>query len=206
MIELDYIFRKSLFSSITLCIATISLLLCKDITLGFILFSVFIVGADRFNENSFIKKCCCIYSSIDARRLSLVLIINIVSSFLVGLITKVSSHSLVEAANTLVSSQYDAGFIELILKSILIGFIISSVINSADSESKVLKFACAFSIAVLGFYHCIIFSFLIGVSSTFIDHPFVCSMMLFTMIICNFIGCNLYNIIVNNKIINSVSQ
>lgn len=206
MIELDYIFRKSLFSSVALCIATLSFLFCKDITLGFILFSVFIVGADRFNENSFIKKCYCIYSSIDARRLSLVLIINVISSFLIGLITKISSHRLVEDANTLVSTQYDAGFIELIIKSILIGFIVSSVLNSTDSESKVLKFVCAFSIAVLGFYHCIIFSFLIGVSSIFMEHPFVFSMMLFTMILCNFIGCNLYNIIVNNKIISSVSQ
>lgn len=200
MIQIERIFSKSAIAGIILGFSCFLYLSCQNTIVGSILFAVGMLYATQFDINIFTDKSCSLINSGDARRLSLVLILNVISAFLFGFVTRLISPEFIYSANAIVQSHYNSSIIEFIIKSVITGFLISTSVSSNISERKFIYVICAFVVAQFGFYHCNISAFYYGLSDVFYEHFIYMPIMFSVMIISNFIGCNLYNLFVNKSV------
>lgn len=138
----------------------------------------------------------CKYSE-DLKRLPIILLGNIIGTFLMG----VSIHSiypeLVEVADKIVNTRYDSSIISALFRSILCGLIMTTVVTFAR-KSKFIPLLIGIPLFILaGFWHSIADAFYYSVSLNIkIEIVYIYLITIFG----NYIGCNLYNFFIYKSI------
>jgi NADH:ubiquinone oxidoreductase subunit 2 (subunit N) len=148
--------------------------------------------------------------SSDFRRLFLVLIINLLVIYLLGIIFTFSNDSIETVANNIVLNRINTNIPTIIISSTITGFLCSVFVES-ENKLKSLNFRPCYIIAVLctlvivfaNLPHCLIDLFLYSVSSETFDHFWSVLARLSLTILFNFLGCSLFNIIANKSFMHS---
>ena len=205
MISTDHVISKSLLAGVCISIGGYLFLSCHSAVIGTILFSVGLLSCVITDSPLFTSKGGFITDAQDARRLVLVLLLNVFAAFMFGLVSKILNPSLVDAANNILTARMSTGYLPYIIKSIITGFLITLAIESENkpNSNHLILILCVTGFILSGCPHCIADSFYYGASSVIYKNPSLI-LHLLLVIIFNFIGCNLYNLFVNKSFIHII--
>lgn len=203
MILVDNIVSKSLLAGLSIGVGCFIFLSCNNPILGALLFSVGLSAVVVFNLNLFTGRSGFISDANDARRLILVLLLNLISAFLFGLLSSLLCTDLQISADELVSNRLTTNLPSFVIKSVVTGFLMTLAVESEkNSSNHLIMFLSVMSFILAGCYHCIADSFYYGASSLLFDNIGSISIRLIITILFNFIGCCLYTIFVNKSLVN----
>lgn len=205
MIQVDRIFGKSVLAGLAIGFGGLINLSCSNSIIGAILFSVGLLSVCIFRLNLFTGKSGFLSDRYDIRRLILVLLMNLLGAYLFGLLSRYTISSIVQSADGIVNLRLNADISELIIKSILTGFLMTLAIESENRQNSnhLILIMSVVAFILSGSYHCIADAFYYGASSLIYDNVGQILLRLFIVIVFNFIGCNLYNLAINRSIIHS---
>lgn len=201
MIQIDSCVSKSLLAGVTIGIGGLLYLASFNIILGAILLASVLIGTNLLNLNSFTDKSGFISDSQDARRLVLVLCLNMVAAFIFGLIVKLMVPGISKSADAILFTQLNTGLLSIIIKSLVAGFLITLAIEAHSNSKHILSLLYFMGLIVTDCTHCILSVFYYVVSYTFYNDIEWFILQLLLIIVFNFIGSILYNLFVNRSII-----
>ena len=203
MIQQDKIISKSLFAGIVISIFCYILLSCNTAYNDF-LFPIALLFCSIFGLNLYTTKICTLSDTQDIRRSFLVLILNLFAVIILGLLFSLDDN-IYNNANIIINKKFNIGIIDTIIGATITGFIMPLLIwddNRTFNVIKMILFVVLGSILFTSIYQHTVFDLFIYVSSLrmFTDPGDTFIRLLFTVIF-NFIGCNMYNIIVNKSLV-----
>ena len=203
MISTDKIISKSILASVISSIGCTLYLLSPNAIIGSLLISLSLFIIMRLDCNLFTFKSGFLSKSVDFRRLSLILIINLLVTLLLGFIVGLFSEGLSSTSSEIAMSKLSTNFFELIIKSIVAGFIMTFAVNSSvrQPDHYLIPILCIFGIYFTDCQHCITDMFYYGASDVLYDNFSTATVFIILTTIFNFIGCNLYNLIMNKSFI-----
>lgn len=199
----NHVVSRSLFAGIAIGIGGYLFLSCSNAILGSILFSAGLLSVCIFKCNLFTGKSGFISDTQDFRRLILVLLLNVFAAFMFGLISKLLNPSIANAADGVLIARLNTDYLPYIIKSIITGFLMTLAIESESkpNANHLVLILCVVGFISAGCLHCIADSFYYGASTMLYDNPIDLVLRLLVVILFNFVGCNLYNLVVNRSII-----
>lgn len=202
MISQDHIFSKSLLAGISIGAGCYLSLMCSNSVIGYVLFSIGFICCTLFDLNLFTDKSGFLSDNRDLRRLILVLLLNLFAAFVAGLISKLLSSSIVDSVNELLVSRANPDYLSCMIKSLIAGFLMTASFESVNKQNHnhIVQIICVVGIVSTGCFHCVVEAFYYGVGTLSYMHP-VMILHLLVVVIFNFIGCNLYNLLVNKSLI-----
>ena len=203
MIQQDKIISKSLFAGIVISIFCYILLSCNTHYNDF-LFPIAILFCSIFGLNLYTTKICALSDAQDIRRSFLVLILNLFAVIILGLLFSLDDN-IYNNANLIINKKFNIGIIDTIIGATITGFIMPLLIwddNRTFNVIKMILFVVLGGILFTSIYQHTVFDLFIYVSSLrmFTDPGDTFIRLLFTVIF-NFIGCNMYNIMVNKSLV-----
>lgn len=199
----NHVMSRSLFAGIAIGVGGYLFLSCSNPILGAILFSAGLISVCIFKGNLFTGKSGFISDTQDFRRLILVLLLNVFAAFMFGLITRLLNPSIASAADGILIARMNTDYMPYIVKSIITGFLMTLAIESESkpNANHLILILCVVGFISAGCLHCIADSFYYGASTTLYENPGSLIIRLLVVILFNFVGCNLYNLIVNRSFI-----
>lgn len=199
----NHVVSRSLFAGIAIGIGGYLFLSCSNAILGSILFSAGLLSVCIFKCNLFTGKSGFISDTQDFRRLILVLLLNVFAAFMFGLISKLLNPSIANAADGVLIARLNTDYLLYIIKSIITGFLMTLAIESESkpNANHLVLILCVVGFISAGCLHCIADSFYYGASTMLYDNPIDLVLRLLVVILFNFVGCNLYNLVVNRSVI-----
>ena len=199
----NHVVSRSLFAGIAIGIGGYLFLSCSNAILGSILFSAGLLSVCIFKCNLFTGKSGFISDTQDFRRLILVLLLNVFAAFMFGLISKLLNPSIANAADGVLIARLNTDYLPYIIKSIITGFLMTLAIESENkpNANHLVLILCVVGFISAGCLHCIADSFYYGASTMLYDNPIDLVLRLLVVILFNFVGCNLYNLVVNRSVI-----
>lgn len=203
MIQETNIFSKSLLAGIAIGFGGLINLSCSNNVIGAVLFSVGLLSVYIFELNLFTGKSGFLSDKYDFRRVILVLIINLLGAYLLGLLTHFMISDIRQPADMIVSNRLGTDISTIFMKSILTGFLMTLAIESEKRQNSnhLILILSVVGFILSGSFHCIADAFYYGVSSMTFSNPTQAIARLLVVIVANFIGCNLYNLTVSKGII-----
>lgn len=202
MIYTDNIVSKSLLAGIAISISGTIFLSCSSTIIGAVLFSVGLLSCVAFNFNLYTGKSGFLSDSRDARRLILVLLLNIFAVFLCGIIFRTLDSSIISHADTIVSSRLHTDLTAFTVRSLITGFLMTLAIESERSRGNHIVLILSVTAFILsGCFHCIADAFYYSASSVAYNNVGPTLIRLLLTIVFNFIGCVMYNLFVDKSII-----
>ena len=201
MIQIDRCISKSLLAGIVIGIGGFLYLTSSNTILGSILLAAVLVGISVLNLNLFTDKSGFISDSQDARRLILVLCLNMVTSFIFGLTIKYMHSGISKSADTILFTQLNTDLLSIIIKSLAAGFLFTLAVESHNKNKHILSLLFFMGFIVTGCTHCILAVFYYGASNMFYNDVGWFMLQLLLIVLFNFIGSVLYNLFVNKSII-----
>lgn len=203
MIQQDKIVSKSLFAGIVISIFCYILLSCNT-TYNDFLFPMALLFCSIFGLNLYTTKICTLSDIQDIRRSFLVLILNLFAVIILGLLFSLDDN-IYNNANLIINKKFNIGIIDTIIGATITGFIMPLLIwddNRTFNVIKIILFVVLGGILFTSIYQHTVFDLFIYVSSLrmFTDPGDTFIRLLFTVIF-NFIGCNMYNIMVNKSLV-----
>lgn len=204
MIQIDGIIGRSFLAGVTIGIGGFINLSCDNHVVGALLFSICLLSICLLNLNLFTGKSGFIHDLSDFRRLVLVLIVNLLGAITFGIIIKFTDTSIVDSANKIVQTRLAADYSQLIIRSVITGFLMTLAVESEKKQDSnhIILVLSIMGFILSGCYHCIAETFYYSVSSLSFTDLFSVIARLSVVIVFNFIGCNLYNLIVTKKLFN----
>lgn len=201
----DHIISRSLFAGVVVGIGGFLFLSSQCSLIGALLIAVCFLSCSIFKLNIFTDKSGCLSDSVDFRRLTLVLLLNVVSAFTFGLILRFLNQSIVRAADKYVSTILATDYTTCAITSLAVGFIMMLAAEfRKESSGNLLYIMCIFGLLSIGCSNCVLDSFYYGASLILYDNVWSLISRLLVVILFNFIGCNLYNLFVNRSFIHRV--
>lgn len=205
MIQQDKVFSKSLFAGIVISIFCYILLSCNTAYNDF-LFPLALLFCSIFGLNLYTTKICTLSDTQDIRRSFLVLILNLFAVIILGLLFSLDDN-IYNNANIIINKKFNVSVLDTIIGATITGLIMSLLIwedNRSLNAIKMILFVVLGGILFTSIYQHTVFDLFLYVSSLrmFTDPGGTFIRLLFTVIF-NFIGCNMYNIIVNKSLIYS---
>jgi hypothetical protein len=204
MILQDNIISKSTLAGISVCIGSYLYLILENSTLGSILFSACILGCSTFDLNLFTLKSGYISDNQDLRRSILVLLLNLCTVFILGVLFRISDLNIVDSANNIVNNRIDQNILQIIINSIIVGFLFTLSVESekynSNYRSYLLSIISLIPITLIGNF-CLFDLFVYSTSSIAANNILFALLNLFITTIFNFIGCILYNLFIYKSII-----
>ena len=201
----NHVISRSVLAGISIGIGCILFSYCgNNVVLGSLLFSLGFLFCTLFNLNLFTDKSCTCADFQDLRRLVLVLILNTFTAFCFGLISRILDHSIEVTSNMIVAAHVESSLLQCIIKSLIAGFLIAAAVKlcyKSNNINYLVFILCIVGIAASSCFHCISDAFYYGASSVMYDNVGSVILRLFIVILFNFIGCNLYNLIVDKSFI-----
>lgn len=199
----NHVVSRSLFAGIGIGIGGYLFLSCSNAILGTVLFSVGLLSCVLFNGNLFTGKSGFISDTQDFRRLILVLLLNILAAFTFGLISRLLDPSITNVADGVLITRMNTDYLQYIIKSIITGFLMTLAIESErkPNANHLILILCVVGFISAGCLHCIADSFYYGAGSMLYENPGSLVLRLLVVILFNFVGCNLYNLLVNKSFI-----
>lgn len=199
MIQVDSIISKSVFASVVVSLGAALFLLSGD----YILFTLLLTSLIIYNGNLFTLKAGFISESIDFRRISLILIINLLVVFIAGILIGISNATIIDKANTLLTTHLNESYLSLIIKSIVAGFMMTYAVESSVRHPNhyVLPVLCMFGIIFTDCQHCVTEMFYYGASNILFDHLGTLLLRMLLIVLFNFLGCNVFNLVVSKSFI-----
>lgn len=201
MIQIDRCISKSLLAGVVIGIGGFLYLVSSNPILGSILLSAVLVGVSVIGLNLFTDKSGSISDSQDARRLVLVLCLNVIASFIFGLIIKCTHSGISNSADAILFTQLNTNLLSIIIKSLVAGFLFTLAVESHNKNKHILSLLFFMGFIVTGCTHCILTVFYYGASNMFYNDAGWFMLQLLLIILFNFIGSVLYNLFVNKSII-----
>ena len=167
-------------------------------TLGAFLFSFGLLSVVHYGLSLYTGKSgFCKYPQ-DFKVLPLILLGNILGTLIIGALVHLLIPELIKKAEDIVLLRYDAPLLTGLFNSIMCGLIMTTVVKFAR-QKKFIPLLIGVPLFILaGFWHSIADAFYYSVALSFSPR------FLFTYLLCvlgNFIGCNLFNILINKTII-----
>lgn len=161
---------------------------------GAFLFSFGLLSVVHYSLPLFTGKSgFCKYSQ-DFKTLPLILLGNIVGTFIIGVCTHLAYPELIEKANAITTHRQEASVFVALFSSFMCGLIMTTVVKFAR-QKKFIPLLVGVPLFILaGFWHSIADAFYYSVSWDIT--PSFWYIYLIT-VIGNFIGCNTYNLLVN---------
>lgn len=201
----DHIISKSLLAGAVIGIGGFLFLSSQCSLIGALLVSICFLSCSVLKLNIFTDKSCCLSDSIDFRRLILVLLLNVVATFIFGLISRFLNPSIVSVADKCVNIILATDYISCAITSLAVGFIMMLAAEfRKESSGNLLYTMCIFGLLVIGCSNCVLDSFYYGASLVLYDNVWSLTSRLLVVTLFNFIGCNLYNLSVNRSLIHRV--
>ena len=199
----NHIISRSLFAGIAIGIGGYLFLSTPNPILGSVLFSMGLCSIVIFKANLFTGKSAFISDKQDFRRLILVLLLNVFAAYMFGLIVRLLNPSIVESANNVLAVRLNTDYLPYIIKSIITGFLMTLAIESENRQNTnhLILILCVVGFISAGCLHCIADSFYYGASTSLYESPCSFILRLLIVILFNFVGCNLYNLVVNRSFI-----
>ena len=199
----NHVVSRSLFAGVAIGVGGYLFLSCATPILGTVLFSVGLLSCVLFRCNLFTGKAGFISDTQDVRRLILVLLLNVFAAFMFGLMSRLLNSSLESAANSILAARLNTGYLPYIIKSIITGFLMTLAIESESKSNAnhIILILCVVGFISAGCLHCIADSFYYGASTMLYDNPGTFILKLLIVILFNFVGCNMYNLLINKSII-----
>lgn len=201
MISTNGIISRSVLAGIVIGIGGFVYLSSSIPIIGSILFSVGLISVVLFKLKLFTGTSGFLSEFSDFKRLNLVLLLNLLGAFTFGLIVKLFDSNLINSADLILQSRLDSSILSYIIRSVITGFLMTLAIKSekVEKSNHIVLILCVFTFIYSGCYHCIADTFYYGVSSILYECPSSLILRLLIVIIGNFLGCNLYNIFVNQS-------
>ncbi len=198
--DIANVFRSSLFSGICVGIAGFGFLATRDIV-GSILFAFGLLTVINYGLRlytgtaGFIKKN-------EVPLLLLILLGNISGCFLVALLARMSPLPLQESAQAILQSRLDIGPLRGGILSIGCGFIMTTSITFARKGNNLPMLFGVPLFITCGFPHCVADSFYYMTTPCSFLWSNLGEILIFyvSIVLGNFIGCNLYRIIIKEEI------
>lgn len=191
------LFRKSILSGIFISIGGIINLKVGG-PLGAFLFSFGLLSVVHYSLPLFTGKSgFCKYSQ-DFLTLPLILLGNILGTFIIGLFTHLFAPELIEKAQAIVLSRYDTNVVIGLFNAIMCGLIMTTVVKFAR-QKKFIPLLIGVPLFILsGFWHSIADAFYYSVALDFYkDFFFIYPIT----VLGNFLGCNLFNLLINRTLL-----
>lgn len=202
MIYTDNIVSKSLFAGLSISIAGYIYLSTSNAILGAIVFSVGLLSCVITSSPLFTGKSGFLSDSKDARRLILVLLLNMFAAFLCGIIFRTLDSTIISHADTIVSSRLHTDLTAFTIRSLITGFLMTLAIESERSRGNHIVLILSVTAFILsGCFHCIADAFYYSASSVAYSNVGSTLIRLLLTIVFNFIGCVMYNLFVDKSII-----
>lgn len=203
MININKCISKSLFAGLSIGVAGCVYLSTSNPIIGAVIFSVGLLSCVITDSPLFTGKSGFLSDKYDFRRLILVLIINLLGAYLLGLLTHFMISDIRQPADMIVSSRLGTDISTIFMKSILTGFLMTLAIESErrQNSNHLILILSVVGFILSGSFHCIADAFYYGVSSITFSNPIQAIIRLLIVIAANFIGCNLYNLTVSKGII-----
>lgn len=201
MIQVEKIFSKSILASVLISFSSIIYLLNTNIV-GAIISAIFILSIIIYNCNLFTFKAGFLSESSDFRRLTLILLLNIFTIFIIGIIVGIYNTDIASKADNIIQVHLNDNYLLIIIKSMIIGFLLTFAYETYRQYSDnyiyiIISVLCIFGFITTDYYHCITEVFYYGASNIFYDNIGISLLQLLLIILFNFIGCNLYNLFIN---------
>lgn len=201
----DHIISKSLLAGAVIGIGGFLFLSSQCSLIGALLVSICFLSCSILKLNNFTDKSGCLSDYIDFRRLILVLLLNVVATFIFGLISKFLNLSIVSVADKCVNTILATDYATCAVTSLAVGFIMMLAAEfRRESSGNLLYIMCVSGLLATGYSNCVLDSFYYGASSVLYDNVWSLTSRLLVVILFNFIGCNLYNLSVNRSLIHRV--
>lgn len=199
----NHIISRSLLAGITIGIGGYLSLSCDNQILSAVLLSACFIGCTLFNLNLVTSKSGFLSDTQDMRRLVLVLLLNMFAAFMLGLVIRYTDRSVSSVADNVIVTRIDTGYLSYIIKSIITGHLMTLAIESENKQGSnhIVLILCTLAFVCTGCLHCIVDLFYYGASAELYDNLGSLTLKLFIVIVFNFIGCNLYNLVVNKSFI-----
>lgn len=203
MIKTDHIISKSILASIALSIGCILCLLSHNYVVGSILLSLSLYSIIAIDCNLFTTKSGFLSKSVDFRRLSLILLLNLLFITAIGLVAGLLCAEVSSASLNVASSKLNNHFSELVIKSIVTGSVMTFAVSSSvrHPDHYLLPILSIFGITITDCHHCVTDMFYYGASGLLYENFPAAVYTLLLIITFNFIGCNLYNLFINKSFI-----
>lgn len=201
MIQIDRCISKSLLAGVVIGVGGFLYLTSPNSITGTILLAAVLVGVSVLNLNLFTDKAGFISDTQDIRRLVLVLCLNIITSFIFGLIIKYTHSGISNSADAILFTQLNTDLLSIIIKSLVAGFLFMLAIESHNKNKHILSLLFFMGFIVTGCTHCILTVFYYGASNMFYNDVGWFMLQLLLIVLFNFIGSILYNLFVNKSII-----
>lgn len=205
MIQINNIISKSILAGLIVSFSCIANLLIQNVLISSFVITLLYVSIIIYDCNLFTFKSGFINEPICFRRLTLILLINLFISFIAGLFISLYDSTLINKANVIVQSQINLNFLTLIIKSIITGFLITLSVESSVRQPNhyIMSILFIFCFIITDCKHCITSMFYYGASNILLNNIGILTLQLLTIIIFNFIGCNLFNLFINKSFIYS---
>ena len=212
MIRKSFLFRKSILAGLFISLGCIANLKVGGY-LGAFLFSFGLLSVVLYSVPLFTGRAGFCTTKEDLKNLPLTLIGNLVGVVILALCSYFCFPELIPKAQKIVSFRMQSSFGTALLSSVLCGFVMTTIVQFArKQENKVLGFARKqedarnFLILLLGiplfilsgYWHCIADAFYYSVSGIFTPSLLLVYPL---TVLGNYLGCNLYNLIVNGSLI-----
>lgn len=191
------LFRKSILSGIFISVGGIINLKIGG-PLGAFLFSFGLLSVVHYSLPLYTGKSgFCKYSQ-DFKTLPLILLGNIIGTFIIGVCTNLLYPEVVGKAWSIVSGRQSSTISVALFSSIMCGLIMTTVVKFAR-QKKFIPLLIGVPLFILsGFWHSIADAFYYSVSG-YITGTFW--YIYLVTVIGNFIGCNIYNLLVNKSFV-----
>lgn len=200
----NHIISRSLLAGVIVGIGGYLFLSCINTLFGAILMALCFLSCSILNLNLFTDRAGFLSGSIDFRRLTLVLICNLFTAFIFGLISRFLNVTISNLADNMLLSVISSSYLLCIIKAIIAGFLFTLAIESGTkSKSCIIPIICITGFIYTSCFNCVLNSFYYGASSVIYENPSL-MLHLLLVIVFNFIGCNLYNLFVNKSFIHKV--
>ena len=190
------LFSKAILSGIFISVGGIINLKIGG-PLGAFLFSFGLLSVVHYSLPLYTGKSgFCKYSQ-DFKTLPLILIGNIIGTFIIGVCTHLAYPELIEKAEQITLHRQETSILVALFSSIMCGLIMTTVVKFAR-QKKFIPLLVGVPLFILaGFWHSIADAFYYSVS--WVIKPSFWYIYLVT-VLGNFIGCNTYNLVVNRTL------
>ena len=197
------IVKSAILAGICIGIAGYGYLMSKDI-IGIVLFTFGLLAVVNYGFKLYTGTVgfCGSKRGLAVKEIPLVLIGNIIGTFIIALLSYTSAKDLQSVAQGILESRLDNGILRSGLLSIGCGFIMTTAVNFAKYDKKWLPLLFGVPIFIVcGFPHCIAdaFYYLAVPIDFWKNHIYEILGLYITIVIGNAVGCNLVRIIKFDK-------
>ena len=204
MISVNKCVSNTSYTTMLVGVGCATFLLSNSVIVGSVILSSLLLFMLVNDLNLYTNKSCTLSDTQDARRLILVLVINLIGVFAIGFLFGALSNDVSTTADKIVSLRSTTPASVIIIKSIITGVLTSIAVRSYSNGSinYILALIAFFSIIYTDCMNCVFDAFYFGASNLFYSEP-ILLLKLLIVVVCNFIGCTAHNLIMNKSVMYS---